>query len=119
MKKLRHHKEKSGIIGRWNIVEMTAWDEDFIHLSGQAFIEFRGHNVGEFRFGAVTGDLDYRLGERDGLPLIEWCWQGFDEGDTTGGRGWAVLQSDGILAGEIFFHEGDDSGFKARRTRRG
>ena len=117
--KLPFRKEKSGITGRWNIHEMSAWDEAFIHLTGQAFIEFRGRNRGEFSFGAVTGDLDYRLGERDGLPLVEWCWLGFDEGDPTCGRGWAVLQPDGSLSGEIFFHEGDESGFTARRGRRG
>jgi len=117
--KFHLRKEKSGIIGRWNILEMSAWDEEFIHMAGQAYIEFRDHNrSGEFGFGAVTGDLDYRLGERDGLPLVEWCWLGFDEGDPTCGRGWAVLQPDGNLAGEIFIHGGDESGFTACRAGR-
>ena len=70
--KLPFRKEKSEIIGRWHIVEMSAWDKAFIHLTGQAFIEFRDRNGGEFGFGAVSGDLDYRLGERDGLFLVEW-----------------------------------------------
>jgi len=115
---LRLRREKPAIIGRWNILEMSAWDERFIHLAGQAFIEFRDRNRGQFGFGAVSGDLDYRLGERDGLPLVEWCWLGFDEGDPTCGRGWAVLRPEGNLEGEIFFHEGDESRFSARRTRR-
>jgi transposase len=31
--------------------------------------------------------------------------------DQRSGRDWAVLKSDGSLAGHIFFHNGDDSGF--------
>ena len=33
-------KPKSPIEGRWNIVSMTEWDEEFLHEEVQAFIEF-------------------------------------------------------------------------------
>ena len=31
------------------------------------------------------------------------------------GRGWATLNPDGTLVGHIYFHLGDDSGFRAER----
>ena len=33
-------KPKSPIEGRWNIVSMTEWDEEFLHEEVQAFIKF-------------------------------------------------------------------------------
>ena len=35
--------------------------------------------------------------------------------DQASGDGWAELQKDGSLTGEIRFHNGDDLTFKARR----
>ena len=42
-------------------------------------------------------------------------WEGFDEGDPVNGRGWTVVEEDGSLRGRIYFHLGDDSGFRAER----
>lgn len=36
-----------------------------------------------------------------------------DEGDQVSGDGWAELQNDGSLAGEISYHNGDETTFKA------
>ena len=33
--------------------------------------------------------------------------------DEASGWGWAVLQKDGALAGKLFFHRGNESGFRA------
>jgi hypothetical protein len=44
--------------GRWHIVSMTEWDEDFIHAEVQGFIEFDDKNSGSFQFGYVSGDMD-------------------------------------------------------------
>ena len=43
-------------------------------------------------------------------------WEGNDESDPVGGRGWAVLEEDESLRGHIYFHLGDDSGFRAVRA---
>src|SRR5262249_37304534 len=48
---------------------------------------------------------------------VESTWDGNDEMDPAQGRGWAVLKGD-ELHGMIFFHQGDDSGFVAKRPRR-
>ncbi len=109
-------KPESLFIGRWHIVSMTEWDEDFINAEVQGFIEFGGQYNGNFQFGYVNGDMDYRLTLRDGDPAIEWTWDGNDEMDLAKGRGWAVLKDD-ELHGIIFFHEGDESGFVAKRQQ--
>lgn len=105
----------SPFIGHWHIVSMTEWDEDFINAEVQGFIEFDDKNGGTFQFGYVSGDMDCRLTTRDGEPAVEWTWNGNDEMDHAEGRGWAVQKGD-ELHGMIFFHEGDESGFVAKRA---
>jgi hypothetical protein len=101
-----------GLTGRWRIVEMDNWDRDAIDLVGPGFIEFAKKRTGEFGFIAVHGWLDCRWSERDGRPFVEFTWEGNDEGDQINGRGWATLDGD-TLYGHLFFHLGDDSGFRA------
>lgn len=108
---------KSSFEGRWHIVSMTLWDEDFINAEVQGFIEFDDKNSGSFQFGYVSGNMDCRLTTRDGGPAVEWTWDGNDEMDHAEGRGWAVLTGN-ELHGMIFFDQGDDSGFVAKRMKK-
>jgi hypothetical protein len=101
--------------GRWLIVSMDQWDCDYLNEEDQAFMEFEAHNAGQFHFGCVHGETDYRLTTRDGKPAVEFTWDGHDETEAAQGRGWAVLEGE-ELRGEIFFHQGDESGFVARRA---
>jgi len=59
------------------------------------------------------GDLDWREASLDGRPGVEFSWEGHDDCDHASGRGWAVQEDDGSLRGHIYFHLGDDSGFRA------
>src|SRR3954454_7599577 len=108
-------KPESPFVGRWHIESMTGWDEDFINAEVQGFIEFDAEGGGEFQFGYVRGDMNCRLTTQEGEPAVEWTWEGNDEMDPAQGRGRAVLKGD-ELHGMIFFHQGDDSGFVARRA---
>jgi hypothetical protein len=47
----------------------------------------------------------------------EFTWEGNDESDPASGRSWAVLEEDESLRGHIYFHLGDDSGFRAVRAK--
>jgi len=102
-------------LGTWRIVEMELWDQEAIDLMGPAFIEFGKDQAGQLRFIAVEGWMDCRHDQRDGPPRVEFTWDGHDEGDQAHGRGWASLADDGSLRGRIYFHLGDDSGFRAVR----
>ena len=97
---------------------MDLWDLEDIDLVSPAVIEFGGADDGHFRFIVVEGQLDCRHDSRDGRAFVEFSWDGWDEGDQVSGRGWAALQEDGSLRGHIFFHLGDDSGFRAVRAAR-
>ena len=108
---------KSPFLGRWDIVSMSNWDEDYLNEEVQAFIEFDDRGGGSFQFGYVQGIIDYREGLRDGEPCVEWSWEGSDgaDGTPTSGRGWAKLGDEG-LDGMIFIHQGDESEFEAERA---
>lgn len=110
-------KAESPFLGRWHIISMSTWDESYFNEEAQAYIEFKQERQGEFQFGYVRGELDYREGQRDGEPAVEWSWDGSDGADATPltGRGWAVLRDEG-LHGLIAIHMGDDSEFKAKRA---
>lgn len=108
-------KSKSPFTGRWHIVSMDEWDEEYLNEEVQAFIEFDDKGLGEFQFAYVRGDLDCRGTTRDGKPAIEWSWAGNDDQDEMSGRGWAILEGD-ELHGMIFIHGSDESGFVARKA---
>jgi hypothetical protein len=108
-------KENSPILGRYRITEMPELDAEYADEETKAFIRLDPDGRGEFHFGYVQGFLDHRVCLRDGQPAAEWSWDGNDELDPAMGRGWAVLEDNGTLAGVIFFHQGDEYSFRANR----
>jgi hypothetical protein len=107
-------RRRSGLVGHWRITWMEAWDQDFVDEEVEGYFEFKRNGTGEFQFGFVRGGIDYQEVQRDGKPAVEFSWDGNDEMDPAQGRGWAVLDGDEI-EGQIFFHRGDDSAFRAVR----
>ena len=107
-------KPSSPFTGRWRIVSMSAWEQDFIDEEEEGYFEFTEKASGEFHFGYVHGHMDCKLTTRDGEPAVEWTWDGNDEMDPAQGRGWALMKGD-ELHGMIFFHGGDDSEFVAKK----
>jgi hypothetical protein len=105
---------KSPFTGRWRIVSMSAWDEEYIDEQEEGYFQFSDRGWGKFHFGYVHGRMDCRLTTRDGEPAIEWTWDGNDEMDPAQVRGWAVVRDD-ELQGIISFHGGDDSEFLAKK----
>ena len=95
---------------------MSAWEDDYLDEEVEAFIEFGEDDIGSFQFGYVSGQIDFTATQRDGKPAVEFSWDGGDGADGTplSGRGWAVLENDG-LNGMFFIHLGDESEFVAKR----
>ena len=101
--------------GRWRIVSMSAWDQDFVDEEEEGYFEFDERGSGEFHFGYVHGQMSCLPATRDGEPAVEWTWDGNDEIDPAHGRGWAVVRGD-KLHGLIVFHGGDNSEFVATKA---
>ena len=101
--------------GRWRIVEMDVWANDFLNEVEEAHIAFQAGSDGEIAFGALSGNLDVRYGSRDRSACAEFSWQGSDDGEDACGRGWATIGTAGRLVGHFYIHNGDDSGFVCER----
>jgi hypothetical protein len=102
-------------IGYWRITDMELWDQEARDLVVPAHVTITADGDSEFQFIAVIGFMDCIFGQRDGLPAVEFSWQGEDESDEALGRGWAVLEKPDLMRGRIFFHHGDNSAFTAAR----
>ena len=61
-------KPKSPFTGRWRIVSMSAWEQDSIDEEEEGYFEFGDKGNGEFHFGYVQGQIDYKPTTRDGNP---------------------------------------------------
>ena len=107
-------RAKHTLLGTWRIVETELWDVDDLDLIEPAHLTLEPNGHGRLGLLAIEAILDYRVVQREGLPAIEFSFEGFDEGDRMSGRGWAICEG-ARLRGRLFFHQGDDSAFTARR----
>ncbi len=98
-------------LGRLQIGHMNDYDQDYLDLVEPAFIPFDHDGSGEFVFGAMMGQLDWRY-DRAG---VAFTWHGQDEMDDVSGRGNAERRTDGTLADHLYRHLGEDSGFTDRK----
>ena len=96
--------------GKWRIAKMPDYTSDYPDMVEPAYIQFDGKGGGEFAFGCVTAAI-HGAGDSD---AIEFDWTGNDEMDEASGDGWAELQSDGSIVGQICFHSGHEADFIAR-----
>lgn len=112
--KAARRRQGSPFGGTWRIVETELWDREALDLVVPAHITFGADGLGQMELIAIAGAVDYRLGSRDGLPCVEFSWSGSDDADPACGRGWALLKG-GRLEGRLFIHQGDESGFIAKR----
>jgi hypothetical protein len=110
-------KPESPFVGRWRIVSMSQWEDEYLDEVVEAYIELDERGGGSFQFGDIRGVLDYREGRRDGQPAAEFSWEGGDGADGTPltGRGWA-MPKDECLHGIFAIHMGDESDFEATRA---
>jgi len=97
------------VTGKWRIVEMPDYEAGFLDMVEPAYILFDKAG-GAFAFGCVTGAI---YGSCEG-NAVEFTWKGSDEMEPAVGDGWAELQDDGSLKGEICLHNGDEATFIAR-----
>jgi hypothetical protein len=108
---------------------MELWDEEYVNMERQAFVEIGPDNLGSFQFGLVRGQLHgyveslEELAGREARAPTEpvpvrfaFTWEGFDEMDERSGSGWMRLTSVNEAVGRIKLHLGDHSTFRAQRA---
>lgn len=105
---------KHSLLGTWRIVGTDLWDVNDLDAMDPAHLTLEPKGHGSLGLLAIEAELDYRVVQRDGLPAIEFSFEGSDEGDRISGRGWAILDGE-RFRGHLFIHQGDDSGFTAAR----
>ena len=103
-------------VGTWHIVEMESWDQEYVNIEVPGHFTFKKGGVGNFHFGLVGGEMDCCIEQDNERERIDFTWEGQDEMNSVSGRGWAVIKN-GELHGRIFFHLGDDSMFRALKSR--
>ncbi len=103
--------------GTWRIISTELWDTDALDTMQPAFIKFDDESIGSFGMIVISAGIDCRFGMRDGKPLVEYTFDGDDDGHPCTGRGWGVIEDDGKIRGRMFIHLGDDSSFVAERAR--
>jgi hypothetical protein len=99
--------------GRWRIVSTDVWETQDLDDLGPAQITFGPGRAGELNVIAISASVDYRVGVRDGAPIVEFSWEGDDDGQRASGRGWARPDRRGLV-GRLFIHEGEAE-FVAKR----
>lgn len=102
------------VIGKWRIVELPGYEDDYANMVEPAYILFEDCRGG-FAFGCVTGAFAGSASRKGEHAATMFDWTGNDEGDAIWGSGSVELQADGSLRGEIRAHRGDEIPFIARR----
>lgn len=97
----------SHFVGYWRITWMEEWDQEFVDLIEPGHFHFDEDGLGFFMFGAVEGQVDYRLSDDE--QRVEFSWSGNDDGDIKSGRGWFQLATSGTAKGRFYIHCGDES----------
>ena len=61
---------ESSLIEGWRITWMEQWDQKVVDAEVKGFFEFRPDGNGDFQFGCVRGEIDYRLTTREGKTAV-------------------------------------------------
>ncbi len=105
---------RNPFLGKWRITVSDVWTREDLNSVVPAHITFNRNRLGELELIAISASIDYRIGKRDGTPIVEFTWEGSDESQPVSGRGWARLTGD-HLNGQLFIHQGDETEFTAKR----
>ena len=102
-------------VGLWRIHWMKLWTAQALDMLGSATLRLGRGGRGEMGFVAVQAWLDCAPGVSP--SVVDFSWEGTDDGTPVSGRGWVKLDSSAKhVDGHFFFHCGDSSPFKATRV---
>ena len=94
---------------------MDLWEQDDVDLVAPGFIEFGMDRRGSLGFIAVQGGIDWRVAPRNGRQALSSRGKASMKVIPSRAAAGPWSKEDGSLRGHIYFHLGDDSGFRAER----
>lgn len=111
---------KKDFVGKWRITEMSTWDKEYFDEDVPAYVKVEKGLMGDFHFGCVQCEMDGRIVKRQEGEYFEFTFEGSDYGGGGDvlGSGWIKLIDKSHAEGEIRFHLGDDSTFRATRMKK-
>ena len=101
----------NGVTGDYSRGASGFWIENGKITYAVSEVTIAGHLFDIFKSMGPASDLDCRYGP----DAVRFTWEDNDEMDPAFGAGSAKCAPDGSLTGEICFHRGDESTFKARK----
>ena len=101
-------QNENSLIGRWKIVWMEMWDQDYVDMVVPGHVTISGDGPCHFQFGVVEGEFYIDTDD----AYFDCDWDGSDECDEALGEIYAEIE-EGELRGEISFRGGDESEFRA------
>ncbi|WP_428484303.1 hypothetical protein [Rhodopila sp.] len=99
--------------GRWKIVWMEMWDQDFVDEEVSGHVTLGDKARGDFQFGYVCGSFAWSTTN----DRVDALWEGNDEMDPAHGDIHCEIK-EGALYGIIGFFNGDRSAFRAVRDNK-
>jgi hypothetical protein len=100
------------INGNYEITEMELWNKEDIDLTETGYINIDGKS-GNFHFICVDGNMNIK---KINDNKYKFTWEGNDECDEASGMGEFIYDNEELI-GRIYFHQGDDSSFKAIKRK--
>ena len=102
------------VTGRWRIVSSPDFDDDYLRMEVEPFVELHQHGSrvsGEYHVGLQQGGIDGRVEDND---RVVFSFEGADEMDEVHGRG--ELRLSGVqLHFVLQYHAGDEYTFVCER----
>lgn len=114
-KKLERKSDNHAFIGKWNIYEMNLWDEKYLNKEKQSAIKISSNNKGAFILGSIKSRFAGYVGNLGQQERFFFTW-GNPDRQSLSGSGWIESLNDDEIKGEIIFHHGNSSTFKARKS---
>ncbi len=106
-------------VGKWRIIETSAWDTKYLDESEDASVEFTKES-GTMIFGYVHIEMDVVKEKIGDIEILGYSFVGNDEDDEVSGWGWfRQTQTKDEMEGNIYFRYGENSEIRIARNKKG
>lgn len=73
-RELHHETRKNSFIGRWKIIEMRTWNQDYVNMEVPGHFTFKQRDSGHFQFGPARSEMDCRVTNVAVQLRLEFSW---------------------------------------------